>query len=53
MLSTPGVGTSYEIIVTTENFMDRVEVMVEVADAKLLERYEELEVLETKVARRD
>ena len=49
LLSTPGVGTSYEIIVTTENFMDRVEVMVEVADAKLLERYKELEVLKQKL----
>ncbi len=47
LLSTPGLGANYEIIVTTENFMDKVEVMVEVADVSLLEQYKELEVLES------
>ena len=49
LLSTPGLGANYEIIVTTENFMDKVEVMVEVADVSLLEQYKELEVLKKKL----
>ena len=49
LLSTPGVGPSYEIVVTRESFMDRVEVLVEVADASLLERYKELEALSRRI----
>ena len=49
LLSTPGVGPSYEIVVTREAFMDRVEVLVEVADASLLERYKELEALSRRI----
>ena len=49
LLSTPGVGPSYEIVVTRESFMDRVEVLVEVADAGLLERYQELEALSRRI----
>lgn len=49
LLKTPGVGPNYEIVVTTENFMDKMEVKVEVDDPTLLERFRELEVLRNQI----
>ncbi len=49
LLQTAGVGPNYEIVVTREHFMDRVEVKVEVSDAGLLERYSELESLSGRI----
>lgn len=39
----------YEIIVTNEGYMDRIEVKMEFAEGSLLEDYEKLEVLRTKI----
>jgi len=41
----PGIGPHYQIVVTTESFMDKMEVQVELTDGSLLERYSELERL--------
>ncbi len=49
LLQTAGVGPNYEIVVTREHFLDRVEVKVEVTDASLLERYSELEALSGRI----
>jgi phenylacetate-CoA ligase len=43
------IGPHYEIVVYTENFMDRLEVKVELADAQCLDSYANLERLEAKV----
>ncbi|MBE5780420.1 MAG: phenylacetate--CoA ligase [Clostridiales bacterium] len=43
ILSVPGAGPNYEIIVTKENHMDRLEVLVEVNSAELLAKFAELE----------
>jgi len=43
ILSVPGAGPNYEIIVTRENHMDRLEVLVEVGSAELLNKFAELE----------
>ena len=43
ILSVVGTTPNYEIIVTRENHMDRLEVLVEVSDAALLHRFSELE----------
>ena len=49
LLEAAGVGPNYEIVVTREHFLDRVEVKVEVSDASLLERYGELEALSNRI----
>lgn len=43
------VGPHYEIIVKRENYMDTIEVKVEVIDGKYLESYRKLEELENKI----
>ncbi len=43
------IGPHYEIVVYNENFMDRLEVRVELADAQCLDSYANLERLEEKV----
>jgi phenylacetate-CoA ligase len=43
ILSVPGAGPNYEIVVTRENHMDRLEVLVEVGSAELLNKFAELE----------
>ena len=43
------IGPNYEIIVTNQNYLDRLEVKVELIDAKLLERYGELEALQGRI----
>ncbi|MDO8685431.1 MAG: phenylacetate--CoA ligase [Clostridiales bacterium] len=40
------IGPHYQIIVTKKNFMDEIEVHVELIDGKLLEKFSELEKLE-------
>lgn len=44
-----GIGPNYEIVVTNKGYMDYIEVKVEVVDARLLERYGELENLQKRV----
>ena len=46
LVAVPQVGPHYQIIVTNENYMDRIEIKVELIDASLLERYGELEKLQ-------
>ena len=43
------VGPNYEIVVTNKGYMDYIEVKVEVSDARMLERYGELESLQNRV----
>lgn len=43
------IGPHYQIIVTKKNFMDQIEVQVELTDGKMLERFSELEKLEKSV----
>ena len=43
------VGPNYEIVVTNKGYMDYIEVKVEVNDARMLERYGELESLQNRV----
>lgn len=45
LLKIKGLGPNYEIVVTRDNFMDKVEVKVELADESLLVKYSELEKL--------
>ena len=45
-MSIKEVEPFYEIIVTTENYLDRIEVRVEFSDASLLDDYEKLETSE-------
>lgn len=45
LLAISGIGPHYQIIVTTEQFMDKLEVQVELIDGQLLERYSELQKL--------
>lgn len=43
------IGPHYQIIVTKKGFMDEIEVLVELIDGKVLERYRELEKLENTI----
>ena len=45
LLGIPGVGPHYEITVDRENFMDKIEVKVELTDDSALENFGELEKL--------
>lgn len=45
LMTIQGIGPHYQIIVTTEHFMDQIEVQVELIDASRLESYRELEEL--------
>ncbi|MDR2267419.1 MAG: phenylacetate--CoA ligase [Christensenellaceae bacterium] len=49
LLNMPEVGGQYEIIVTRDNYMDRLEVVVEVADGSLLTDFEKLNKLRDKI----
>lgn len=49
LMDIPEVGSSYEIVVTRENYMDKLEVSVEVADLGLLDNYKKLEELRAKI----
>ena len=44
-----GIGPNYEIVVTNKGYMDYIEVKVELNDARLLERYGELENLQNRI----
>lgn len=44
-----GIGPHYEIVVRRENYMDNIEVRVELIDGALLERYSELERVERQI----
>jgi len=44
-----GIGPHYQIVVTREKYMDKIEVRVELIDGTLLERYSELEKLTEKI----
>ena len=46
LLHTKGIGPHYEIVVTRENYLDRIEVRVELADASVLEHWSELEAIQ-------
>ncbi|MDW7659530.1 MAG: phenylacetate--CoA ligase [Bacillota bacterium] len=45
LMTISGIGPHYQIIVTTEQFMDKLEVQVELIDGHLLESYAELQKL--------
>lgn len=45
LMTIEGIGPHYQIIVTTEHFMDQIEVQVELIDPSRLESYSELEKL--------
>ena len=49
LLGIEELGPHYEIIVRKDGYMDRIEVLVEVTDGSLLDRYSALEALEKKV----
>ena len=49
LMDIPEVGSSYEIVVTRENYMDKLEVSVEVAESGLLDNYKKLEELRAKI----
>ena len=44
-----GIGPNYEIILTNAHYMDKIEVKVELIDARLLEKYGELEALQARI----
>lgn len=49
LLEMQAIGPHYEIVVTREHYMDRLTVKVELTDGSLLERWSELEALETRI----
>jgi len=49
IMSIKEVEPFYEIIVTTENYLDRIEVRVEFSDASLLDDYNKLEILKSRI----
>ena len=49
LMEIPEVGGQYEIVVTRENYMDKLEVSVEVAGSELLDNYGKLEALRSKI----
>lgn len=49
LIGMENIGSHYQIIVTKDGYMDRIEVQVELANTDLLESFKELENLENKV----
>ena len=49
LVGQPGIGPHYEIIVTRDNYIDKLEVKTELVDSSLLERWSELEALQQKI----
>ena len=49
LLGIEDIGPHYEIIVRKDGYMDKIEVLVEVIDASLLDRFSALEALEKKI----
>lgn len=49
LFTMPHIGPHYQLILRKKNFMDTLEVQVELVDATLLERYSELDALQHKI----
>lgn len=49
LIGQKGIGPHYEIVVTRKNYLDHLEVKVELINADLLERWSELEALQNKI----
>lgn len=49
LVGMPEIGPNYEIVIYKENFMDRLEIRVELSDPKYLESYGDLKMLEERV----
>lgn len=49
LMGIEGIGQQYQLVVTTEKFMDRIEVQVELKDGHLLESYSNLERLSSEI----
>lgn len=49
LMNIDGIGQQYQLIVTTEKFMDRMEVQVELADGSMVESYANLERLSKEI----
>ena len=52
LLGVSGIGPHYEIVVTRENYMDKIEVRVELTDEENLDNFAELERLRNHIAGR-
>jgi len=52
LMGIEGIGQHYQLIVTTEKFMDRMEVQVELLDGNILESYGNLERLSNEIRHR-
>ena len=52
LVSTPHIGPYYQLVLTRSGFTDNIEVVVELVDGSLLERYSELEKLEHDIRHR-
>ena len=52
VLGVSGIGPHYEIVVTRENYMDKIEVRVELTDEENLDNFAELERLRNHIAGR-
>ncbi len=49
LFTMPHIGPHYQLILRKKNFMDTLEVQVELIDANLLERYGELDALQNRI----
>jgi phenylacetate-CoA ligase len=49
LLEVDGIGPHYEIIVRKDGYMDKIEVLVELVDASLLDSFSALEKIEQKI----
>lgn len=49
LLGVDGIGPHYEIIVRKDGYMDKIEVLVELIDARLLDKFSALEEIEKKI----
>lgn len=49
LMNINGIGEQYQLIVTTEKFMDKMEVQVELADGSITESYSNLEKLSNEI----
>ncbi len=49
LVKTPHISPNYQLVLTTKNYMDNIEVRVELTDASLLEKYSELENLQNSI----
>ncbi len=49
LMGIEGIGQHYQLVVTTEKFMDRIEVQVELLDGGMLESYSNLEKLSSEI----